>query len=334
MTAPGYRIFADELASFAADVTEPRLTVIAQRIVAPLRVAVQGRRGVGRRTVTHALTGAGFAVETPTGQPEVVVHVIAEVAKPEDRDAIAAARCPVSVVLNKADLAGRRCSELAELTGAPTSPMVALLAVAALDDALWTALRLLADRPADLRSPDAFLADVHPLSDTARRRLLETLDLFGVALVIAALQAGASEAAIGALLRSASGIDLISNQLHELSREARYRRVLDADAELETLAVTDERISDVLRSDELVIARMAAAVDVVEATGLRVDSRDDPAAHLRRAVHWRRYGRGLASAVHRSCSADIARGSLRLWTRAGDDAERSDEEERRNDSRW
>jgi hypothetical protein len=329
MTAPGHRLFADALASFAVEVAEPRLLAIAQRIVAPLRVAVHGRRGVGSSTVTHALTAAGLAVTAPAVTPEAVVQVIAEVVKPEDRVAVAAAGHPVLVVLNKADLAGRRCRELGELIGAPTAPMVALLAVAALDDALWVALRLLTVRPADLRSPDAFLADAHPVSTATRRRLLETLDLYGIALVVAALQRGASEAAIGALLRRASGVDALLDQLDTLSRDTRYRRVLDAAAELEILAVTDDRISDFLRSDETVIGRMAAAVDVVEATGLKVDPRDDAAAHLRRAMHWQRYGRGPASALLRSCGADIARGSLRLMIRAGDDAERSDEEERR-----
>ncbi len=333
MTAPGYRLFADELVSFAAQSAEPRLAAMAQRIIAPLRVTVQGRRGVGRRTVTDALAGAGFAVEAPTAEPEVMVHVIAEVAKPEDRAAVAAARHPVLVVLNKADLAGRRCGQLADLTGVPTSPMVALLAVAALDDPLWAALRLLADRPADCRSPDAFLTDTHPLAGAVRRRLLETLDLFGVALVIAALQRGASCAAVSALLRSASGVATVSDQLQTLGFEARYRRVLDADAELQTLAVTDDRISGFLRSDAVVVARMAAAVDVVEATGLQVDQHDDPSAHLRRAVHWQRYGRGVASAVQRSCGVDIARGSLRLYSRADDDAERSDAEEWRHEPR-
>jgi hypothetical protein len=42
---------------------------------------------------------------------------------------------------------------------------------------------------------------------------------------------------------------------------------------------------------------------------------DDAAAHLRRAVHWRRYSRGPVDALHRSCGADIARGSLRLLGR-------------------
>ena len=119
----------------------------------------------------------------------MVVLVVAEVVKPEDQGAIAAAGRPVLVVLNKADLAGRHCVEFAELTGAPTTPMVALLAVAALDGALWAALRLLADRPADLRSPERFLAQIHPVPTAMRRRLLETLDLFGVALAVAAAAA-------------------------------------------------------------------------------------------------------------------------------------------------
>jgi hypothetical protein len=317
MTAPGYRLFADELASFAAGVHEPRLAAIPQRIVAPLRVAVQGRRGVGRRTVAKALAGAGFTVEAPTRTPDVTVHVIAEVAKPEDRHAVAAARHPVLVVLNKADLAGRRCEELAEVTGLPTSPMVALLATAAPDDPLWAALRSLVDRPTDCSSPDAFLAGPHPPAGTARRRLLETLDLFGIALAVAAVQRGASCADISALLRSASGVDAVADKLQTLGLEVRYRRVLNAEAELETLAVTDDRIGELLRSDELVIARMAAAVDVMEATGVHVDLGDDASAHLSRALHWRRYRSGAASAVQRSCGADIARGSLRLYSRAG-----------------
>lgn len=314
MSAPGHRLFADALATFAAEVAEPRLTAIAQRVVAPLRVTVQGRRGVGRSTVAQALAAAGLAVLPTTETPDVVVQVIAEVVKPEDRVAIAAACHPVLVVLNKADLAGRRRAKFAKLTGAPTEPMVAVLAVAALDDALWAALQLLADRPADFRSPDAFLADAHPLASTARQRLLETLDLFGIALAVAALQQGASKAAIDALLHRASGVDVVVEQVGVLGLEARYRRVLDAAAELETLAVTDHRLSDFLGSDDMVIARMASAVDVVEAAGLRVDLRDDAATHLRRAVCWERYGRGPVSAVHRSCGADIARGSLRLWT--------------------
>ena len=51
------------------------------------------------------------------------------------------------------------------------------------------------------------------------------------------------------------------------------------------------------------------------AAGVRVDRGEGTAAHLRRAVHWRRYSRGPVGALHRSCGADIARGSLRLLGR-------------------
>ena len=62
---------------------------------------------------------------------------------------------------------------------------------------------------------------------------------------------------------------------------------------------------------------MAAAVDLAEAAGLEVGRADDPAGHLPRAVRWQRYSRGPASDLHRACGADIARGSLRLWSQAG-----------------
>ncbi|TFV55703.1 hypothetical protein E4P42_21655 [Mycobacterium sp. PS03-16] len=65
-------------------------------------------------------------------------------------------------------------------------------------------------------------------------------------------------------------------------------------------------------------AAMSAAVDVVQAAGLTVDRGDDPAAHLRRAVRWRHYGRGPVNALHRACAADITRGSLRLLEDRGE----------------
>ncbi|CPB59317.1 Hypothetical protein ERS007731_05640 [Mycobacterium tuberculosis] len=43
---------------------------------------------------------------------------------------------------------------------------------------------------------------------------------------------------------------------------------------------------------------------------------DDPAAHLPRAVRWHRYSLDNGD-MHRTCGADIARGSLRLWSLAG-----------------
>ncbi|MBZ4622186.1 hypothetical protein GBO18_19895, partial [Mycobacterium avium subsp. hominissuis] len=104
-----------------------------------------------------------------------------------------------------------------------------------------------------------------------------------------------------------------------LGAEARYRRVLGAVAELEALAVggggLGERISGFLSRDDTVVARMAAALDMAgDMAGEAAPG--DPSGHLARAVRWQRYSRASGSDLHRACGADIARGSLRLWSQA------------------
>ena len=68
-----------------------------------------------------------------------------------------------------------------------------------------------------------------------------------------------------------SGIDDVVAKIGVLGAQLRYRRVLDAVAELETMAVTDRRISEFLAHDDTVVARMMAAVDAVESNGTKVD---------------------------------------------------------------
>jgi hypothetical protein len=184
MIEQGHQIFVDELKRFATEVADARCAAIADRLAAPLRVAVSGRRGVGRSTLAHALARVGVTVTT-SAEADVDVYVIAEVVKPEDRDAIGAAARPVVAVLNKADLivttesgvhphgptraARTRCARLSAHIGLPIQPVVGLLAVAALDDllddTLWAGLQALASRPAALLSAP---------------ELLDTLDVFGV----------------------------------------------------------------------------------------------------------------------------------------------------------
>ncbi|OMB96221.1 hypothetical protein [Mycobacterium colombiense] len=353
MRGQGHQSFVDELARFAAGHVDPRLTAIAQRSAAPLRVVVRGRRGVGCRTVRRALDGAGraagIAVDGPASErdADVVVYVITEVVKPEDVQASATAGRPVLAVLNKADLAGSlsgrggdgpvaaaraRCTELSALIGAPMEPMTGLLAVAALDDldsAQWTALSALAAHPGTAcfdGSFAAFLTADAPVPTEVRQRLLDTLDLFGTALAVAAFRQGRTPAQVLTLLHRMSGVDAVLAKIRALGAEARYQRVLDAVAELEALAAGGgrlaERISAFLSRDDTVVARMAAAVDLAEAAGLEpgapqhLDAHRDPSAHLPRAVRWQRYSRASASELHRACGADIARGSLRLWSQA------------------
>jgi hypothetical protein len=114
-----------------------------------------------------------------------------------------------------------------------------------------------------------------------------------------------------------SGIDVVVGNVGVLGALPRYQRVLDAIAELETMAVTDRRISEFLARDDTVVARMMAAVEVVEAVGIPVDRDDTAAAHLRRAMHWQSYRRGPVAGTERACGADIVRGSLRLWSKVG-----------------
>jgi hypothetical protein len=360
MQRQGHQTFVDELAHFAARAADGRLTAIAQRAAAPLRVAVRGRRGVGRGTVARALNRAGIASGisvrvTPPADPDadpdvdvidVVVYVTAEVVKPEDSQAIqaiAAARRPVLAVLNKADSAGftgdgplalaqARCAQFSALVGVPMEPMIGLLAVAALDDLLdktsWAALRSLADDAVLDGSFDGFLAADNPVPTEVRQRLLETLDLFGVALAVAAVRQGKTTEQVRDLLRRASGVDAVLDKLAAVGAEVRYRRVLDAAAELAALAVSPGeiggRINDFLCRDDTVIARMAAAVDLAESAGLAVGPAHNPAAHLSQAQRWQRYslgGLGPVSDLRRACGADIARGSLRLWSQAGGESQ-------------
>jgi hypothetical protein len=325
MIGHGYQIFVDELERFATDAADARCGAIARRLAAPLRVAVSGRRGVGRRTVARALACAGESrgtiAVTTSPEADVAVYVIAEAVKPEDRAAITGTGRPVVTVLNKADLiatrqpgrhpdgptvaARTRCAELSVRTRLPIEPLVGLLAVDdVVDDTIWAGLQTLAgplvQRPAAIE-----------------RRLLDTLDVFGIEQALGAIRRGATRDQTCAVLRRLSCIDDVVDKIESVGAQVRYRRVLEAVAELQTLAVTDQRVGEFLARDDAVLARMAVAVDVVEAAGMTVDRCDSAAAHLRRAVGWQRYGRGPVAGLHRACGADIVRGSLRLWSNVG-----------------
>ena len=323
----GHHIFVDELARFAEQTRQPRIGPITRRVAAPLGVVVRGRDGVGRRTVARALAGAGVEVVDDLAAADVDVVVVAEVLKPEDRAALAAADRPTLTVLNKADLAGfgvggpmaiaqRRAARYRAVTGVPTVPMVGLPATAVLDDELIGALQA-ATEPADLSSTDSFVEADHRLPRAVRIRLLDTLDLFGIARGVLAIRRAAEPTSLPALMWRLSHIDRVVAQLAATGVEVAYRWVRSAVVELRALAVAsgDERLTEFVASDDAVIAVMAAAVDVVHRAGLTVDPSDHAVAHLRRAVHWHRYSRGPVDGLHRACGADISRGSLRLLRR-------------------
>lgn len=277
--------------------------------------------------MSAALADAGVAVTADETAADITVLVIAETLKPEDRLTVSRSQTPTVVILNKADLAGfgiggplaaaQHHAEDLSSPAVPTVPMAGLLAIAVLDDELMAALRVLVGAPADLTSTDAFVQSEHPLPGEVRRRLLAALDRFGIAHAVLAVENGADATAVSALLRRLSRVEEAVAAVEALGAPVRYRRMRATIAELHALAVQsgDQQLEELLRTDDTVLAVMGAAVEVVEAEGMHVDRGDGPAAHRRRAAYWRRYGSGPVNALHRSCSADICRGSLRLLGR-------------------
>jgi hypothetical protein len=269
-----------------------------------------------------------MTVATDAAGADVRVVVIAETLKPEEQAQLqTAARSPAATmaVLNKADLAGadqggpltcaeRRAAEFSETVGLPVVPMIALLAVVELDEDDVAALRALVSTPADMTSTDAFVGSAHLLPTQLRRRLLDRLDRFGLAHAALAIAKGATGATVVRELRALSQVDRVLEELAAVAAPVRYRKVCAALRGLRMLAARsgDDRIEVFLASDEVVIAVMAVAVDVVEASGFSVDRADDKDSHLRRAVYWGRYARGPVGLLHQCCAKDIARGSLRL----------------------
>jgi hypothetical protein len=317
--------FDEHLTRFAETASMPQLSPIIARLRRPIGVAVAGRAGVGRDTVAAALRDHGVTIAADAAAADVQVLVIAEALKPEER-AMAATDRPTLIVLNKADLTGsrsggalpnahRRAADVQRRTGTPTVAMVGLLAATtALDDDLVAALRTLVSTAADLGSVDAFARGEHPVGRDVRTRLLERLDRFGIAHAVLTMARGADPTTLPTVLQRLSNVDAVLARLRAAAAPVRHRRLRVALAEMHSLAVQldDEGLLGLLNSDTTVLATMSAAVDVVEADGIRVDPGDHPDAHRRRAVQWRRYGRGPVDALHRNCSADIIRGSLRL----------------------
>ncbi|MDY6997345.1 MAG: hypothetical protein SW019_12150 [Actinomycetota bacterium] len=325
----GRHIFVDAVARYAAQTRDGRVAAVERRLRAPLRLAVTGRPGVGRALVAAALQGPEFVTVADRQPADLRVLVVVESLKPEERELLRSSPVPTVVVLNKADLAGadpggplagahRTAVRLSASTGAAVVPMIALLARVQLTDDDVAALRVLVSEPADMTCTDAFVSAKHRLPAAQRARLLATLDRFGLAHALLAVAAGAQVPAVVRELRELSQTDRVCEQLAAAAAPVRYRRACEAVGELGVLAARtgDDALAAFLAGDEVVLGLMSAAVDVVQACGVRVDPGDSPEAHLRRAVHWRRYAGGPVSPIHHRCAGDITRGSLRLLSRS------------------
>ena len=287
---------------------------------APLRLAVTGRRGAGRRTVAAAMRAAGALIVEADQSPEVWLYVLVDTPTDEDRDALSARAgrgTPCVAVLNKADLGGfrgagpmaaaaKRCRALAREVGVPSAPLAALCARAAcrgIDDVILVGLRTLALDPSRLT--------------VAMRRLLSAeLDLYGLAHAVAAVKAGAGAEDVAVALRRASGVDGVMAAVDRAGAGVRYRRLT---SEFTLL------MSRIGSSVAVETARAGAAADVVRSAGMpavapetAVGGADSPSVGkpdcLRAAVTWQRYARGPVGELHRDCARDLSRAWLRRWT--------------------
>ena len=271
----GLQRFAATLTERFAGLPPPAVTELADRLTAALRVSVTGRPGVGRRTVAAVLNRAA-GIRVTDADAEVRIRVLAEVVKPEDAAALGSR--PDLLILNKADLAGLRaggpmaaaardCAEITARTGIPAAPMVALAALAGLDESILddeavAALRALTGEPVALTSPDAFLDDDAALTRPVRAQLLAHLDLFGIAHAVVALRDDPAAGAAGLRTRlcEAGRLAGVLDAVTAAGARAAYRRIAAAERTLAELAVTEPDTADAvagLRSDPQILAARA-----------------------------------------------------------------------------
>ncbi|MHA0285005.1 hypothetical protein ACXYX3_01005 [Mycobacterium sp. C3-094] len=318
---------AEVVAALAAEGPDPDVADVERLLRAPVRVAVRGRAGVGVRTVACSV---GARAAAPGETADVDVLVVGEALTDEDRACVTDATV---AVLNKADLGGAvaggplraartAAAEFEVMLGVPVVPTVALLAGVRIGEDDIAALRALVETPADVSSVDAFTCCDHPLPTEVRRDLIDRLDRFGLAHAILAVSAGAAGDEVTARLRALSGVDALRAAIGRTAAAVQYRRCVTAVHTLRLLAVerADEQLAERLDGDDVVVAVMAAAVELVEAAGATVDRGEpeaDAGAHLRRALRFHHLSRGPLDELHRRCAADIRRGSLRLLESCG-----------------
>lgn len=284
---------AGVLTTAAATLAEPRLARLAQDLTAPVRIGVRGASTAAVATVVRALQAAGLWVCAPGDTPELEVGLNSGTWTPRD------GRPDVALLEGSPAKAVARCAQLRRDTGVPTVALAATAALVALDpvrldDEVFAALQDLAAGPA------------RPVPVLQVR-----LDSFALANAVAAVRAGADRTAVRAVLRRVSGIEGVRAEIDRAAAGARYRRIDAVLRELAGLAAGPDGapLARLLAGDEVVLARMTAAADVVSAAGLAPRVQGDP---VREAIRWRRYARGPVSELHRSCGADLSRGALRL----------------------
>ncbi|WCB38026.1 hypothetical protein [Gordonia polyisoprenivorans] len=238
-----------------------------------LTIAVTGRPGTGRDTMTRAVRerlrvgalGPGEDHDAIDGA-DLWVHVIVAAVRPADHEILAS--LPVErtiVVLGKADThpdprdAAHAAADAARILGRPVTAVSALLACADVTEAEWTFLADLVARDEQMPSMAGhfLVGDPGGRERTLRRGLLRRLDRFGIETALDLMGAGvvADADGLNATLHRLSGIEALVPTVAACVGAVRARREGVVRDRLEGLAVAGvarEGIEQLLRVPEVV----------------------------------------------------------------------------------
>lgn len=315
-------------------------------VSAPLRVAVQGRAGVGKSKVVQALAPqlAGellfveCGLEDGQGQPEIVLHVLAAAARGVDKEASKTVDNTMACgLLNKCDAisvpgdarlweqAGEAAARSTKELGYPVFPSVALLANATVDTQMYGWLQAIADAD-EAKPPSAELfldaGRRSSVGQSERERLLREIGIYGLYCAVGALRVEKrrNPGALTEMLRGLSGFGAFVPCLQGLAAKARARRISEFLAKLEqaaALGVLRDEVETVLAGGAVARLRMDAALGsgVLDQSDLENDAvaPADPGSALRQAVRFREIGTRSADPRAAGLAWDLHVGFLRSW---------------------
>lgn len=102
---------------------------------------------------------------------------------------------------------------------------------------------------------------------------------------------------------------------------AHFTRLSEAVATLAELAADPAggQLAEMLTGDDLALARMRAAADVLRGAGMPITliaaDAGSAADLVGQAARWKNYAQGPVTPLHAACGRDMARGLLRVWAR-------------------
>lgn len=120
---------------------------------------------------------------------------------------------------------------------------------------------------------------------------------------------------------TAAVIPTVTAGMPDCSAEAYFSRLSETVATLAELAADPAggQLAEILAGDDLALARMRAAADLLRGAGMPIALTGTDAGSavdlVGQAARWNNYAQGPVTPVHAACGRDMARGLLRVWAR-------------------